>query len=106
MKTFQLVTRNFSEKIKIKYSVYVKSKQNCIQLIDSSGSVFITASRSVDGLTEIGKKSVLIKNTGECVGVLENLIKNGIVKDSGIKIRSGFYNLNLCQIIDPEFKRL
>lgn len=105
MKKFRLITRNYNHDVNVKYGVYINSKQNSLSLINNDGSPFATVSRSVKGLTEIGKKHVLLKNTDECQGFLEQLIKAGVVKDSGIKVRSGYYNLHLCEIIDPKFKR-
>jgi hypothetical protein len=101
----RLITSDYNLDVNIEYYVYANSKQNCMKFTVKDGQPFATASRSVNGLTEIGKRNILIKNTDECVGFLNCLIKNKIVKNTGIKIRAGHYNVHLCEIIDPNFKR-
>jgi hypothetical protein len=78
--------------------------QNSLQLIDpksaEDGEQIGTASVCVD--QHISEDCVCIKNYNENVGVLEALVKAGIVVDTGNTLPVGYARANVCLILKKE----
>ena len=52
--------------------------------------------------TPLGENEIFIKNWSENEGVLEALVKAGIVEDTGQTVPTGFVEANVCRLlIDP-----
>ena len=49
---------------------------------------------------DLGKNQIIIKNWSENKGWFESLIEAGIVKDTKIKIPTGFVEANVCELIN------
>lgn len=47
---------------------------------------------------------VLIKDYSENEGILDCLVKAGVVKDTGKRVCSGYVSIPICQILIEEFK--
>lgn len=80
-----------------------KPNLNKLQLYDAEGFPSLTATKNIDK-TEIkdyviNKESALIKNYAENSGILEALIKAGIVKDTKINVSSGYEKLRLVTVL-------
>jgi|APGre2960657505_1045072.scaffolds.fasta_scaffold37011_2 hypothetical protein len=82
----------------------IKNYENTtiIRLIDAEdGSPYATASKYVPDF-ELNQGEILIKNYSENVGILEFLIENNIVSDTGKKLNSGYIQLHICILNNKE----
>jgi hypothetical protein len=68
-----------------------------IQLNDAEdGFPFATATTWIEGLAE---NEVAVKDYSENVGMLDFLVKNGIVQEPHRYVNSGFVNIPICTLI-------
>lgn len=73
-----------------------------ILLFDTEdGLPYAAATSHVPG-AELGEDEVLVKNYSENTGILDFLVKNNIVKDTGKTVSSGFVELNVCTLNPQE----
>lgn len=83
----------------IKIGKYAENRRKSIRLIDSiTGEPVATASVNIPHV-ELKENEVAIKNYSENEGVLEALIKAGVVKEPGWFLTSGLVELPICEII-------
>jgi len=72
--------------------------QNAIQLVDSDGMPFMTASVAFD--VNIADDEVLIKNYSENEGIMEALIDANIIEKPYAAIETGFVKLHIAALVD------
>jgi hypothetical protein len=48
---------------------------------------------------KLAKNEILIKDWSENEGVLQTLVENGIVKDTGKTVKTGFVNAHVCELL-------
>ena len=72
--------------------------QNAIQLVDSDGMPFMTASVAHD--INIADDEVIIKNYSENEGILEALIEAGIIEKPFAEIPVNFVTLYVAALVD------
>ena len=74
------------------------NKQPALQLIDAeNGEPIATASVSLD--VELKPNEIIIKDWSENEGMLDTLVKSGIVEDTGEVVQTGFVLANVCRIL-------
>lgn len=72
--------------------------QNCIKLIDKmDGFPYATATVSVE--EKIEEDEVVIKDYSENVGLLDVLVKGGVVSDPIRVIRMNYVELYVCKLL-------
>ena len=74
--------------------------QNAIQLVDSDGMPFMTASVAFD--VNIADDEVLIKNYSENEGILEALIDANIIEKPYAAIETGFVKLHIAALVNDD----
>ena len=72
--------------------------QNAIQLVDSDGMPFMTASVAFD--INIADDEVIIKNYSENEGILEALIEAGVIDKPFAEIPVNFVTLYVAALVD------
>ncbi|MDQ0896237.1 MULTISPECIES: hypothetical protein [unclassified Paenibacillus] len=83
----------------VEISRYVKGGA-AIQLYDAQdGTPFATASICVPGLELPSESHVVIKNYAENEGILDALEEAGIVKRTGVSVRTGFASCPVAELI-------
>jgi hypothetical protein len=71
---------------------------NAMQLVDAeTGEPYMTATATLG--TNLKDKYVLIKNYSENSGILEALIEQGVIKDTGVMFPTGYVELHLCELL-------
>ena len=67
------------------------------------GEGLLTATVNILGATEQGE--VLLKDYSENEGLLECLVAEGVVEDTGRRVQSGFVQLPVCKMLVPPCAR-
>jgi hypothetical protein len=73
-------------------------------LFEDSGKRLVTLSVNMVGET-LMPNYTFIKDYSENEGVLEQLVKHGIVRDTGTRTATGFVTVPLVEIIEPSLRR-
>lgn len=72
-----------------------------LQLIDADdGSPIATATVNLP-TAKLGHNEVAIKDYGENAGLLDALVAAGVVKPTGQTVRSGFFEVPVCELQPP-----
>ncbi len=92
-KWFTIVS--WGEKINVHVEEHVYSNQQvCLILVDDSNAPYTTVTRAVERYRPPTSRHALIKNSDENAGLLEQLEVEGIVERTGLRIPSGYYELD------------
>ena len=85
-----------NEKVKCFLSHYNEPMNNAIIMINSDDERVAVCSTNLD--LELSKNEVFIKNYSENEGMLDFLIKNGVVKAPKKCVDSGFAMIPICEL--------
>ena len=86
------------EQCRVEFAKYGNGRIAIRLLIDETGEPMATASSNLVG-EEIEPNQTHIKDHSENSGILEVLVSAGIVKDTGVKHRSGFCEYALVNVL-------
>lgn len=75
---------------------YQSNKAACLKLVDEEGIVAV-ATVNLEGV-ELAPEEVCIKDWSENTGMLSELIRHGIVEDTGRRIPTGFVEAAVCRL--------
>ena len=85
----------------VQYSNYKVNNQKAIRLVDAEdGCPIATASVCID--YDFNNNETAIKNWSENEGMLEALVKNSVVKDTGKRVPCGFTEAAIVEILYPD----
>jgi len=70
----------------------------CIQLFCEDGEPMCRATVFVGGFPQ-SPGYVLVKNWSENAGILDVLVKAGIVEDTGMSVPTGYVRANICKLL-------
>lgn len=84
----------------VDYAAHYSNGRQAIRLFDGHGQLAV-ATVNVPG-TPLGPRETLIKDYSECTGMLAALEAAGVVRDTGRRVASGFVELAVVEIIDPD----
>lgn len=88
------------EQCRVLFRKYDSNDRIAIQLtIDGTGEPMATATSNLAEEEIVHSKQTFIKDYSENSGILEVLIAAGIVKDTGVKKRSGFCEYTLVDVL-------
>jgi len=82
----------------LKVSKY-RNKSTALQLIAVDGEPVATLTVALDYEVELLDGFVLIKDYSENEGVLAELVRNGIVEDTGNRVSSGYVSIPICKLL-------
>ena len=97
-KTYEYNLHGTTYTVTVSTITYSFGNRKGIQLYELSGQPFITASTNLPD-AELGQDEVFIKTWTENEGILEFLIKNGIVSDTGRRQPTGFTEAAVCKLL-------
>lgn len=79
-----------------------KDGSYALSIFDDYGEPLINVTKHVPGY-KLQENQILVKNYSENEGILECLIEQEIIKNTGIVVPTGFVQLHVCDLlIDPE----
>lgn len=81
--------------------LYYSNGRHVIQLFNTGGELLATATVNVPKAI-LHSDEVLIKNWSENEGILEALIENKIVEDTGRIVSTGFVEANICRLLPKD----
>lgn len=85
---------------RVDYGAHYSNGRQAIRLFDGHGQVAV-ATANVPG-APLGPREALIKDYSENEGMLAALVAAGIVRDTGRRVASGFIELPVVEIVDPD----
>ncbi|MBE7512418.1 MAG: hypothetical protein HS103_06340 [Anaerolineales bacterium] len=85
------------ETLTLEISTYKAPKNKGIQLYDEEHMPYARATLNPDFL--LPENHVAIKNYSENEGVLEALIKAGVIEETGEYVQAGFENAPICRLL-------
>lgn len=77
---------------------YTSNGRKGIVLIDSSNEVYCHATVNLPDVP-LPENHVLVKDYNENAGILSYLVSNGIVRDTGVEHKTGFIEVNQCELL-------
>jgi len=77
---------------------YYENSRRAMELITKDGEVICVATINIPEV-DVPDGHVLIKNWSENEGVLESLLENGVIEDTGIRIPTGYVEAALCKVL-------
>jgi hypothetical protein len=81
----------------VKFSKY-HDGNTCIDLICENGEPMARCTVLVNGYP-MAKDTVLIKDYSENEGILRGLEAAGVVRDTGMRVRSGYVEIPVCKLL-------
>jgi hypothetical protein len=97
------MTGRYLNNVEVAVSVfnYVDNNRKAIRIFDvEDGLPYASATVNVPNL-ELEEDEVVVKNYAENEGMLDFLLNENIVKDTGKTIQQGYVTLNVCKLL-PE----
>jgi len=91
-----------NKKFKILLKKYVHNNRICLLLVDSNEELYMCATVNLPEIC-VPENHVLIKNYSENQGILEALVNQKIVRDTGVVYPTGFVEVTLVEILCKEF---
>lgn len=80
---------------------YSTNDRLAISLVDANtGEPVAFATKNLE--ESIPKDCVMIKDYSENKGMVESLTNAGILEDTGIRIKTGYVELNVCRIVKQD----
>jgi hypothetical protein len=89
---------DFNKVVNYKFSVYITSAQNSLQLFGYNGKLLMTASVALVD-EKLGQNEIAIKDYAENAGVLDFLIKKNIVSEPVRTVQTGYVLVPICNIL-------
>lgn len=90
------IVKFFGEDCTVQVSEYSNGR-TALQLLCSVGPM-ATATVNLPN-EKLGKDCVFIKNYSENEGMLEALVKAGVVRDTGKRVRTGYVEVPMCELL-------
>lgn len=90
-----------NQKVRCFLSKYNEPTNNAIIMVNDKDEQVAVCSTNLD--LELSKNEVFIKNYSENTGMLNFLIKNGVVKAPKKCVNSGFAMIPICELITDGF---
>lgn len=89
------------EKCRVDTGVYANGRLAIRLTIEETGEPMATATVNVPDCT-LDEDEVLIKDWSENEGMVDALVKAGIVVDTGVTWPCGFTHANVCRVVDMD----
>ena len=90
----------------LQQDLYHYGERIALHLVDAQdGEPVSTCTVNVPEL-ELAPDEICIKNYSENKGMLNFLIKEGVVEDTGRTERSGYVEINICRLKEPFYGRI
>ncbi len=78
---------------------YHSTQQNCFRVKSDTGEMICQMSMAIPDYGSLKDDECFLKSYSENEGLLEALLAQGIIKDLGISMNSGFVNLRCVRIL-------
>lgn len=84
--------------VKLNIRRYPMNNRLALELLEKDGMPYAVATVNVPDV-ELEADEVIIKNYSENEGILEMLEKEGIVKQTGKSVRTGWVTVPICKLL-------
>lgn len=90
------------EEVAIETGIYKSGRIALSLYTTEDGMPYCSATTDVKEYPILNESELLVKNYSENQGVLEFLVENNIVEDTGITYPAGYAKINICKLLPKE----